>query len=76
MGKEDIEREVGVKITQNEYIFLVKYHSGKNAMGKLQVIAQCRAHILGELQQGNADVENGLTGICNKLDEFLNRHEG
>jgi hypothetical protein len=76
MGKEDIEKEIGVLITENEYQFLIKYHTGKNAMRKLQLIAQCRAHLLSEFQQGNTEIENGITGISNKLDEFLNKHEG
>ena len=58
--RDDLEKELGVNITETEFAFIKEKHLGQNAMGKLQILMQCRWHELSRY-------ENKLTAIADVL---------
>jgi hypothetical protein len=60
--KEAVEKEIGVKITKEEFDFLKQYPD-QTAMGKLQELADCRYWLLWKTSRQIEDAFNGLQKI-------------
>ena len=66
-GKEEIEKEMGVPITGDEFGFLLEHHAGENAMGKLQMLANYRDAYIRKQEAHTALIVENLSEFDKKL---------
>ena len=67
LRKEDIEKEMGVLITSDEFEFLLEHHAGENAMGKLQILTNYRDAYIRKQEAYTAHIVENLSVFIQKL---------